>query len=174
MPNFFSVEEYADIVFVYGFANRNASEAVREYSRRFPERRLPDRRTFANTFRTPREAGSFPKPPSTARDVQDVGRVEEVSIFFLRISICASKAEAQLCIPYRAVERILAADGRHPYHRPVQELLGRYMEARIRFCEWLTERCTKDRWFTRRILWSDEATFTRDGLFNAHPHLGGG
>ncbi|EZA58454.1 hypothetical protein X777_00514 [Ooceraea biroi] len=43
MPKVFSNEEYTDIHFVYGFCDGNARAAVREYQRRFPNRRVPDR-----------------------------------------------------------------------------------------------------------------------------------
>ncbi|EZA55032.1 hypothetical protein X777_04496 [Ooceraea biroi] len=43
MPKVFSNEEYTDIHFVYGFCDGNARAAVREYQRRFPNRRAPDR-----------------------------------------------------------------------------------------------------------------------------------
>ncbi|EZA56920.1 hypothetical protein X777_15925 [Ooceraea biroi] len=43
IPKVFSNEEYTDIHFVYGFCDGNARAAVREYQRRFPNRRVPDR-----------------------------------------------------------------------------------------------------------------------------------
>ncbi|EZA49513.1 hypothetical protein X777_12251 [Ooceraea biroi] len=49
MPKVFSNEEYTDIHFVYGFCDGNARAAVREYQRRFPNRRVPDSSVFSNT-----------------------------------------------------------------------------------------------------------------------------
>ncbi|EZA49714.1 hypothetical protein X777_12077 [Ooceraea biroi] len=43
MPKVFSNEECTDVHFVYGFCEGNARAAVREYRRRFPNRRVPDR-----------------------------------------------------------------------------------------------------------------------------------
>ncbi|KYQ56256.1 hypothetical protein ALC60_04870 [Trachymyrmex zeteki] len=59
MPRTYSNSEYADMVFVYGFCNGNALKAVREYARRFPNRRVPNRRVFMLTFNRLRETGSF-------------------------------------------------------------------------------------------------------------------
>lgn len=60
MPYQFSNEEYADILFVYGFCNGNSRAAVREYERRFPGRRLPNHQTFSNIFNFLRQHGRFP------------------------------------------------------------------------------------------------------------------
>ncbi|EZA57258.1 hypothetical protein X777_02509 [Ooceraea biroi] len=59
MPRTYSNVEYADMVFVYGFCDGNARGAVREYARRFPNRRVPDRRVITLTFNRLREIGSF-------------------------------------------------------------------------------------------------------------------
>ncbi|KYQ54230.1 hypothetical protein ALC60_06774 [Trachymyrmex zeteki] len=59
MPRTYSNSEYADMVFVYGFCNGNALKAVREYARRFPNRRVPNRRVFMLTFNRLRETGTF-------------------------------------------------------------------------------------------------------------------
>lgn len=47
----YSLSEYLDIHFVYGFCNGNATAAAREYSRRYPNRRVPDRRTISQVRR---------------------------------------------------------------------------------------------------------------------------
>ncbi|EZA50773.1 hypothetical protein X777_10823 [Ooceraea biroi] len=43
MPKCFQMRNTLDIHFVYGFCDGNARAAVREYQRRFPNRRVPDR-----------------------------------------------------------------------------------------------------------------------------------
>ncbi|KMQ82211.1 hypothetical protein RF55_23784 [Lasius niger] len=53
------------MVFVYGFCNGNANAARREYSMRFPNRRLPHKTIFRSTFQRLRETGSFALVPHT-------------------------------------------------------------------------------------------------------------
>lgn len=55
----FSNAELADIHYVYGYCDGNAREAQREYQRRFPNRRLPDRRVFSRSHQRLSEYGSF-------------------------------------------------------------------------------------------------------------------
>ena len=47
MPFTFSVAEYADMIYVYGFCDGNSVQAVAEYQQRFPNRRIPTRRVFS-------------------------------------------------------------------------------------------------------------------------------
>ncbi|RVE45431.1 hypothetical protein evm_009949 [Chilo suppressalis] len=50
----------------------------------------------------------------------------------------------------------------YPYHlNKVQELAPPDLPARLQFCTWLREE-------RRQILWTDESTFTRVGMFNIH------
>jgi hypothetical protein len=60
MPHVFTHAEYADMVFVYGFCNGNGLAACREYSLRFPNRRVPDSRVFASVYNKLRKTGAFP------------------------------------------------------------------------------------------------------------------
>jgi len=59
MPNVFTHAEYADVVFFYGFCNGNVLAACREYSLRFPDRRVPDSRVFASVYKKMRETGAL-------------------------------------------------------------------------------------------------------------------
>ena len=59
MPRTFTHEEYADMVYVYGYCNGNANAAVDKYRRRYPLRRTPNRAVFTNVFCASRELGHF-------------------------------------------------------------------------------------------------------------------
>jgi len=56
----FSHVEYCDMHFVYGFCDGNALDAVEEYRRRFPDRRIPSRHVFTRIHQTLRDTGCFP------------------------------------------------------------------------------------------------------------------
>ena len=58
---------------------------------------------------------------------------------------------------------VLKLDGQHPYHlQPVQELSDADRPARMAFCNWMHQQRQ------RSILWTDEATLGRVGLYNMH------
>lgn len=54
----YTTEERADIHFVYGLANGNADAAQRLYHERYPNRVIPNPRTFTNIHRRLRETGA--------------------------------------------------------------------------------------------------------------------
>ena len=60
MPFVFSHVEYCDMHFVYGFCDGNASAAVDEYQRCYPERRIPSRGLFTRVQQTLRDKGCLP------------------------------------------------------------------------------------------------------------------
>jgi hypothetical protein len=60
MLHIFTDAEYADMIYVYGFCDGNATAAVEEYCRRFPVHRIPDRRVFSKEINTLREGGTLP------------------------------------------------------------------------------------------------------------------
>jgi hypothetical protein len=50
----------------------------------------------------------------------------------------------------------------------VQALLPQDFEARLQFCRWICEANNRDVQFIKNILFTDEATFTRNGMTNIH------
>ena len=60
MPFTFSFEEYADMIYVYGFCDGNSVLAVAEYQQRFPNRRIPNRRVFTGVYQALRDTGRLP------------------------------------------------------------------------------------------------------------------
>ena len=94
MPYQFSNEEYADIIFVYGFCNGNSRAAQREYIQRFPNRRIPGHKTFDSVFRCLRTTGSFPLTSYTVeRQQQHPVSVEENVIQHIQRSPGLSQAD---------------------------------------------------------------------------------
>ncbi|KAL1489021.1 hypothetical protein ABEB36_013966 [Hypothenemus hampei] len=81
----FSNEEMTDMVKILGFCEDNLADCVGVYAVRFPNRRQPDRRTFARVERSLRETGKFaPKsfdrsrpPIEAALEEQILNRVAE-------------------------------------------------------------------------------------------------
>lgn len=55
----FENAEFADMHYMYGLADGNAFEARRLYAERFPQRIVPDARTFSSVHRRLREKGCF-------------------------------------------------------------------------------------------------------------------
>lgn len=57
--------------------------------------------------------------------------------------------------------------GYHPYKiLPVQKLTDEQKVSRLNFCRDMLQRKVRDNDFFKKVLWSDEATFTTAGMFN--------
>ena len=57
MPFLFSHVEYCCMHYVYGYCDGNASAAVNEYQRRYPERRILSKRVFTHVEQALRDNG---------------------------------------------------------------------------------------------------------------------
>lgn len=67
------------------------------------------------------------------------------------------------------VMSILHSNHLHPYHfTKVQALEPQDHAVRVQFCRWLLNSDIEQYHFLRRILYTDESTFTRAGVFNTH------
>jgi len=59
-PFTFSIAEYMDMIYVYGFCDGNSDYAIAEYQQRFPNRRIPTRRVCTRVYQTLRDTGTLP------------------------------------------------------------------------------------------------------------------
>lgn len=166
----FSFQEYGDIVYHYGKADGNTYEAQRLYGERFPHRQLPDRRVFQAAFARFCETGTASRPCETVRSgirstVQDTvlqAVAEDPSTSVRKVAQASgiSKSHVHRTLKYHKV---------HPYHfTPVQSLHDGDCERRLQFCTLILEKDSADENFLKRILWTDESTFNREGITNFH------
>lgn len=165
MANNFTNVEYADIMFVYGFCNGNSRAAAREYHRRFPNRRTPAHVTFASVFQYSRNHGRFPGSQRNAEPpLQNVDHENIVEMVAVNPSTSTRRIGQVLGIPQSRVWRTLKKEERmHPYHpHSVQRLQPLDEVPRLVFCRWILAHPRT----LGRILFTDEAQFTRDGVTN--------
>lgn len=166
----FTTEEYADIIFVYGFCNGNARQAAREYLRRFPNRHHPAHTVFSASFRRLRETGN-PAPPHSVRPHEVNVQNEELVVDSVLDdpSISTRRIGSRLQLSQSFVWRVLNREMLHPFHRQnVQALHPGDAEPRLAFCHWIIQQHTQNNNFIFQVLWSDEACFTRNGINNYH------
>jgi len=72
-------------------------------------------------------------------------------------------------VHHSTVWRILQEDWLYPYHlQCVQGLKPEDLPCRVRFCHSCLEQCVRHPQFLWNLLFTDEAMFTRDGIFNFH------
>ncbi|KAJ3662182.1 hypothetical protein Zmor_006538 [Zophobas morio] len=168
-----SNEEYLEMMLIYGECNRNAAAAVREYTGRFPNRRHPHQHVFHRLLHRAREEGSFqPSRKGRAgapRNVR-VGAEEQVLENMEADPRRSVRCVAQMSGCSRSTtHRILQERRLHPYHYTrVQHLRPTDYPRRVHFAQWLLRQNELNPDFSRRILFTDECSFSQEGMFNTH------
>lgn len=154
--------------FIYGFCDGDAAAAVREYRRRYPHRRHPSARVFVDTHRRFREFGLRRR----LENVHVRQRINENPIlrtFDNNPGLSSRRVSRQLLVSKSTVLRVLHDDHRRAYHlQPVQHLHPGDEQKRLNFCQWLLHSIEVNPELLQKILWTDEATFTRSGIVNYH------
>lgn len=167
--NNFSNSEMRDMVRVYVQENCCGRRARRTYLRLYPNRALPNHQTFKNIYDRLGESGEFrPKshigrPKRITADQEDeilVRIAEDPELSTRRLSAITGVSKS-------SIFRILHKEDLRPFHFiPVQNLLPRDLPARVEFSQFLQNKQTINRNFIENVLFTDEATFTRRGVFN--------
>ena len=116
MPFTFSVVEYADMIYVYGFCDGNSVHAVAEYQRCFPNCRIPTLRIFTRVYQALQDTGTLPGLRIAAEREVNESVDEEGIVQMVQSSPRAStrRIARRLCVPHTRVWRTLHAEGMNP------------------------------------------------------------
>lgn len=170
--NEFSNAEMADMHYVYGAAAGNGRAAARMYLERFPNRRQPSHVLFGQLHRRLRESGSFVVRSHIGRERATRTPVVEETVlqeFAINPQTSLREAERVLGVGRTSIMRILHDDNQHPYHfQTVQALCADDYPKRIEFSRWYLQQRLAQPDFPSWILFSDESSFTQDGIVNLH------
>ncbi|GBP45079.1 hypothetical protein EVAR_33184_1 [Eumeta japonica] len=168
----YSSQHVADIHFVYGLCDGNAVLAVREYAQRFPNRPTLNARTFVRIHLRLSENGIRRPANESTRFV--LPRDEEAILRLITEDpgLSVRWIANRLNLSRWSVWRVLKREGLHPFHfRRTQDLIEPDHARRSVFCSWINRRVRQNPSFLKRIMWTDEATFTRSGYVNHRKHL---
>ena len=159
--------ELSDIIFAYGNAYGNASLAATIYQERYPDRVCPYHSTFTSMFQRLRETGSVRAASGPPRVIDEDRRAAVLDHFDQNPTTSTRRAAAVLGYSRSTVWSDLNDEGLHPYHyQRTQFLRVQDEEPRQAFCNFYLQRIAEDEEFSKLILFSDEASFTRVGIFN--------
>lgn len=168
----YTISEYCDIHFFYGAAFGNALEARRLYHQQFPQRELPCANTFTAVHVRLRETGKFEV------SMADTGREKSVRTVALEEDVIQRVDDNprtstrtvgnELNISKSSVWRILHEEKLHPFHlQKVHALEPGDHPRRVACARWFLRMEADNPDFFKEILFTDEASFTREGIFNS-------
>jgi hypothetical protein len=153
----------------------NASAARRRYAEKCPNRRLASEPTFIAVDHRGRETGSLRRNRHVAGRLRSVVLEEDV-LDTVKVNPRSStrRIAAGNHTSQSTVSRILRRERLHVFHyQPVQSLFLPDRSARPQFCQWFLDQQARDPVLTVCVLFTEEAMFTRDDVFNYHnEHVG--
>lgn len=165
--------ELRDMHYYYGVAGGNALAARRLYGEAFPNRRIPQSRMFSTIHQRLGEFGTFKarrldagRPRSTR-----TGEAEERVLHLIgnNPNIGVRSIAVQEDIPKSSVHEIVKEQLLYPFHyKKVQALTPEDPVARVNFCNTMRNLLNDDQNLISSILFTDEAGFGHNGIFNLH------
>jgi len=165
----FTFEERRDMHFVYGLAEGDANQAARFYQERYPHRRQPAPAVFTAVLRRLGEIGNLAPALLVGRPRRNVAVEENVIQEFVENPSTSTRAVgSQLGIPQSSVWRLLNRERCHPFDaQKVHSLLPQDYPARLQFLQWCLAQHQNNPLFFKNVLFTDEAIFSQDGMFNS-------
>lgn len=170
--NEYTSADYANMILMYGQARCNGRAARRLYSIRFPNRPTPSHKIFGRVFRRLQETGTFTTNRvncGVRRNRRTIRFEEEVLNRIEENQSTSSRSIAQnMHVNHVSVWQVLREQQLHAYHiQKVQALTPADFQPRLNFCHWFLQQCQLQANFPRFVLFTDEASFTREGIFNS-------
>lgn len=167
----FSKQERINMIYCIGESGGNCLLASRIYAQKYPDQRHPNNRAFTKLKASFEESGNVMyKKQERANPV-----LNEENAFSVLLSVTenphvsARNLSRVLDISQSSISRIIKNNKYHPYHiQLLQELEANDFNSRREFCEWSINKVQEQRDFFEYVLFSDEATFHRNGNVNKH------
>lgn len=168
----FTNEDYFNLFVIYVESEKVITRAVRIFRERFPNRPRPTFDTVSRMINNLKNEGSFTM--ITKRNSRPVTEDEENQIMVLAYFAAHPTASINDCqrnvgLGRSTIWKILHNHKYKPYSiMLVQHLKEVDFEKRVLFCESMLLRIQEEPDFLQRMIWSDEAKFTKNGIYNKH------
>ena len=170
MVNLYEHAEYTAMIEIYVELNNNANAASEEYYQRFGVKPLP--KTVLGAVRRFRENEAIVPKLGGPRDrtVLTWQKEDEILDYFHENPNAGTRSVAEILgVNKKSLLSVLHGENMHDYHYTrVQGLQPTDYIKREEFCQTFIAKNNEHDYFLNRILWSDECTFTREGMFNSH------
>lgn len=179
----FPLEDMINVIYVLGECSKNCLLASRVYRERYPNRRHPNERAFLRLKERFDTSGNVSYQPHALpkRVFNEDNEFLVMTNLVENPNTSTRKLSTELDISRRTIGRIIKKNKFHPYKIQMhQELLERDFPIRINICEWFSGLINGYPDFLKKVLFSDEATFHRNGFVNrrnfhfysdSNPHL---
>lgn len=172
MARIYTIEEYTDMILIYGEALKNGNEAMRLYQERFPYRRHPTDKTFKALEQRLRETGILNKPKFISRrKLQRKSRIyrfeeEVLQRYRDQPSKNAEEIAHAMSVDVTAVKQVLYEHFSIYDPRKAQEMESDNFIPRANICRWFLKQIEQEPHFLHFVLFSDESAFIIEDSHN--------
>lgn len=169
---FYENREYFDMLMCLGRCDGNEGRAINLYADRFPQRRRPSRNVIVRL----RDrlvnggVGLQPRSKNSGRPNNDAGSERIIRYFNRNDRESIRRGAAFLGLSRMRVWRTLKLDNQRPWHlTQVQHLEQLDPVTRLAYSNWYVRQydANPDN-FPSYTMYTDESTFTQDGIINIH------
>lgn len=168
----FEKNDLVDMIFLLGECQKNCLLASRVYKERFPNKlRHPREESFRILLERFERTGnvSYEKQERAKPVTHEENEVMIMTAIVENPHTSSRQLSTNLDISRTSIQRIIKKHKFHPYHIQLhQELLDADYQKRLTFCQWIQNQLAVQVNFLQRIMFSDEATFHKNGTVNKH------
>ena len=163
-------EDYFNLLIIYGECDKVVSRTVRIFHERYPDRPRPSKDTLLRTIKNLKNHGSFrmSKVPHVKPVTGNEDNIVNIIGYFTAYPTSSLKeAIRDIGVSRSSILRVLHEFKFHPYsYIRVQQLKEEDYRKREQFCESILVKTQEENNFLEKIIWSDEAKITKNGIFN--------
>ncbi len=167
MPHY-TLQQYCEIVILYGECQRNARAAARLFAERYPNAAVPTHNAILSSVRRLCTTGTITPRKHLGRPMT-MHTTDILAHVLAHPHISTRQASKDCGVSFQHINKIMQQHRCHPYHVHVQQgLHPGDEERRFVFCNALLNKLDEHPEILRHIMWTDEAKFTSNGIINLH------
>lgn len=173
MQNNYSNADYLNLFYIHAECNRIISRTCRRFNELNPNVPPMNAKKFRRIEANFLEFGTFKATKINPSPVTGNENNEITVLAYFEAYPQASiyTAVHDVGIPYTSIERILWKNKMHNYKFiTVQAMHPEDPVNRAQLCETILIRSQEDNDFLKKIIWTDESKFSREGIFNRRNH----
>lgn len=162
-------ENYLNLVMIYGECHKNLTRTCETFTERYPDVPRPNRKLVRSVIKNLTDCGSFKSKIEKNKPILSDEDITITILGYFTADPNASLRDAQrdLGFAFKTIERVLKKFKYRPFSISlVHHLTPEDFLKRVNFCEFLLMKTQEDERFLEKIIWSDEAKFCKNGIFN--------
>lgn len=167
----YSNMDILNLFYIHGECNRIIQKTCRMFNERYPHLTAMTKQKFKRIESNFLRYGKAKSTTIRRRPItnDEHNEIDVLAYFNVYPRQSIRLAAQDLGLTFYAIQAILKKHKMHDYSFTlVQELHPGDVDRRMEFCEQITIKIQEDPLYLQKIIWTDEAKFSREGIINRH------